>query len=176
MLVPTGKSTRPTSDRTREALFSTIETIIGSWRGLRVLDLYAGSGAFGLEALSRGAAHALLVDNDAKAAAVLRRNIEGMGLPGAQMRAERVEHLATAPPHRPYDVVLADPPYAVGASVVTEVMAGLLAARWLSTDAVLAVERSSRDQPWIWPEGIEALRERRYGEGTLWYGRLVASG
>lgn len=175
LLVPTGKATRPTSDRTREALFSTIESLVGPLAGLRVLDLYAGSGAFGLEALSRGAAHALLVDNDAKASAVIRLNIAELGLPGAQVRAERVEHLATAPPHQPYDVVLADPPYAVDAAAVRELIAGLLSAGWFAPEAVVAVERSSRDAPWTWPDMIEAVRERRYGEGTLWYGRLVAT-
>ena len=174
--MPTGKATRPTSDRTREALFSTIESLVGPLPGLRVLDLYAGSGAFGLEALSRGAAHALMVDNDAKAGAVIRLNIAELGLPGAQVRCERVEHLATSAPHQPYDVVLADPPYAVDPAAVRELIGALVSAGWLAPEAIVAVERSSRDAAWSWPEGIEALRERRYGEGTLWYGRLVATG
>ncbi|MEO6713529.1 MAG: 16S rRNA (guanine(966)-N(2))-methyltransferase RsmD [Mycobacteriales bacterium] len=174
ILVPTGKSTRPTSDRAREALFASIGSIIGPIDGLRVLDLYAGSGAFGLEALSRGAAHALMVDNDAKAVAVLRLNVAALALPGAQVRAERVEHLPTGPPHRPYDVVLADPPYAVDGAAVAQLFADLLAAGWLAPDAVIAVERSSRDRPWMWPDGIEAVRERKYGEATLWYGRHAA--
>lgn len=174
LLVPSGRSTRPTSDRAREGLFSTIESLAGSLQGLRVLDLYAGSGAFGLEALSRGAAHALMVESDAKAAAVLRRNIAELGLPGAQIRAEKVEHLATGPPHEPYDVVLADPPYAVATDSVRAVVIGLLSAGWLADDALVAVERASRDAPWTWPDGIEAVRERKYGEGTLWYGRRAA--
>lgn len=174
LLVPSGKSTRPTSDRAREGLFSSIESMVGSFAGLRVLDLYAGSGAFGLEALSRGAAHALMVESDPKAAIVLRRNIAELGLPGAQIRAEKVEHLGTGRPHAPYDVVLADPPYAVNASTVRGVVSGLLAAEWLSADAVIAVERASRDDPWVWPDGIEPVRDRKYGEGTLWYGRRAA--
>lgn len=174
LLVPTGRATRPTSDRAREAMFSSIESMVGSLTGLRVLDLYAGSGAFGLEALSRGAAHALMVESDGKAAAVLRRNVAELGLPGAQLRAERVEHLASSPPHKPYDVVLADPPYAVAADSVRGVIAGLLGAGWLAPDAVVAVERATRDKPWTWPEGIEEVRERKYGEGTLWYGRRAA--
>ena len=173
LLVPTGKTTRPTSDRAREALFSTIEALVGSFAGLRFLDLYAGSGAFGLEALSRGASHALMVECDDKAAAVLRRNVAELGLPGAQVRAERAESLARALPHKPYDVVLADPPYAVDAAAVRLVVAGLLVAKWLRPHALVAIERASRDEPWIWPEGIMSVRERKYGEGTLWYGRLA---
>jgi len=174
LLVPTGKSTRPTSDRAREALFSSIQSLAGSLTGLRVLDLYAGSGAFGLEALSRGAAHALMVDNDAKAAAALRLNVAELGLPGAQVRAERVEHLAKGPPRSPYDVVLADPPYAAETAAVRHVIESLLAAGWLAANAVIAVERASRGPVWEWPAGIDAVRERKYGEGTLWYGRRAA--
>jgi 16S rRNA (guanine966-N2)-methyltransferase len=174
LLVPSGKTTRPTSDRAREGLFSTLEALTGPLDGMRVLDLYAGSGAFGLEALSRGAGHALLVENDPKAAAILRRNIDELALPGAQVRAERVEHLPTSPPHKPYDVVLADPPYATDAAAVRLLLADLIAARWLRDGAVVAVERASRDDPWIWPDGIAGERERRYGEGTLWYGRRAA--
>jgi 16S rRNA (guanine966-N2)-methyltransferase len=174
LLVPPGKTTRPTSDRAREGLFSTVESLVGPLAGLRILDLYAGSGAFGLEALSRGAAHALMVENDEKAAAVLRRNVRELGFPGAQVRAERVESLATSLPHKPYDVVLADPPYAADSASVRKLIADLLAGKWLRPQAVVAVERSSRDEPWIWPDGIDAVRERRYGEGTLWYGRRAA--
>jgi 16S rRNA (guanine966-N2)-methyltransferase len=175
LLVPPGKTTRPTSDRAREALFSSLESLLGcSLAGLRVLDLYAGSGAFGLEALSRGAAHALMVENDERAAAVLRRNVSELGFAGAQVRAERVESLSKSMPHKPYDVVLADPPYGVEAAAVHRLIAELLEAKWLRPEAIVAVERSSRDEPWIWPEGIDAVRDRKYGEGTLWYGRRAA--
>lgn len=174
LLVPGGKATRPTSDRAREGLFASIGSLVGPLAGLRVLDLFAGSGAFGLEALSRGAAHALMVESDAKAVAVLRLNVESIGLPGAQVRGDRVEHLPAAPPQEPYDVVLADPPYAFEASAVHQLIRGLLAAGWFAAEAVIAVERSSRDRPWAWPDGIEPVRERRYGEATLWYGRHAA--
>jgi len=174
LLVPPGKITRPTSDRAREGLFSTVESMVGSLAGLRILDLYAGSGAFGLESLSRGAAHALMVENDERAAAVLRRNVSELGFPGAQVRAERVESLARSLPHKPYDVVLADPPYAVEAAALGRILDELLAAKWLRPEAVVAVERASRDAPWTWPDGIDAVRERKYGEATLWYGRRAA--
>ncbi|MEP7054286.1 MAG: 16S rRNA (guanine(966)-N(2))-methyltransferase RsmD [Actinomycetota bacterium] len=174
LLVPPGKITRPTSDRAREALFSSIESLVGALEGLRVLDLYAGSGAFGLEALSRGASHALMVENDERAAAVLRRNVGELGFAGAQVRAERVESLARSLPHKPYDVVLADPPYAVEAAALRQTIAELIKAQWLRPEAVVAVERASRDDQWTWPAGIEGVKDRKYGEGTLWYGRRVA--
>ena len=121
LAVPDGRDTRPTSDRAREGLFATISSIVGPLAGARVLDLYAGSGAVGLEALSRGAEHVLLVEHGARAARVIRQNIEAIGLPGAAVIADRVERvLARGPagrigaePAGPYDVVFADPPYAL---------------------------------------------------------------
>ena len=92
--VPPGDGTRPTSDRAREALFGTLESLLGAWAGLRVLDLYAGSGAVGLEALSRGAAHALLVESDPRAARTLATNVATLGLSGAEVRRNRVERVA----------------------------------------------------------------------------------
>lgn len=171
LVVPGGRSTRPTSDRAREGLFSTYVSLLGSLAGCRVLDLYAGSGAVGFEALSRGAGHALMVDSDAKAVAALRRNAALLGLPGAEVRLDKAERLAAAPPLAPYDVVFADPPYALDAVELRAVFTALLANGWLADDAVIAVERATRDEPWRWPVGVESLRERRYGEGTLWYGR-----
>lgn len=166
--VPPGRGTRPTSDRAREGLFSALEALCGPLTGLRVLDLYAGSGALGLEALSRGAGRAVLVEGDARAARVARDNAAALGLAGVEVRAEPVERLLQVPPEAPYDVVLADPPYA---SEVAPVLAQLVAHGWLAARAVVVVERSSRDPDLVWPDGIEAVRARRYGEATLWYGR-----
>src|SRR5258708_35540056 len=115
LTVPAGRTTRPTSDRAREALFGAAGSILGSFAGLRVLDLYAGSGAVGLEALSRGAADALLVEADPRAARVIRANIDAVGLPGAHLVTDRVERmLARGLPAgaEPCDFVFADPPYA----------------------------------------------------------------
>jgi 16S rRNA (guanine966-N2)-methyltransferase len=111
LAVPAGRDTRPTSDRAREGLFATITSIAGPLAGARVLDLYAGSGAVGLEALSRGAEHVLLVEHDARALRVIRQNVEAIGLAGAEVLADRVERaLARGPAGDPYDVVGADPP------------------------------------------------------------------
>ncbi len=170
LAVPPGRSTRPTSDRTREALFSALENLV-ELAGARVLDLYAGSGAVGLEALSRGAVHSLLVEADPKAAKILRDNAGALGLGGAQVRSERVERLAETVPDAPYDVVFADPPYALPAGELSAVFAALGERGWYAEDAVVVVERASRDPEWMWPMPLHPLRSRRYGEGTLWYGR-----
>jgi 16S rRNA (guanine966-N2)-methyltransferase len=171
--VPPGEGTRPTSDRAREALFSTLESLVGAWAGRRVLDLYAGSGAVGLEALSRGAAHALLVEADARAVRTVAANVATLGLPGAEVRHGRVERMAAGGvPPPAYDVVFADPPYDLPDDDLRTVLADLRAA--LVDGAVVAVERSTRGGPWTWPAGFEPVRSRRYGEATLWYGRATS--
>lgn len=169
---PPGAHTRPTSDRVREALFSALDTLT-DLGGARVADLYAGSGAVGLEALSRGAAHVLLVEKDPRAARVIRQNIADLGANGAaRLRTGTVaQALAAGPEGGPYDVVFADPPYAVPDEEITAMLAALVDGGWLATDAVVIVERSSRTPPPEWVPGITALRTRRYGETTLWYGR-----
>src|SRR5256886_6946860 len=114
LAVPDGRDTRPTSDRAREGLFATVTSMLGSLAGARVLDLYAGSGAVGLEALSRGAEHVLLVEHGARAARVIRENIEAIGLPGAVLAADRVERvLARGPGGGRYDGGFAGPPDAM---------------------------------------------------------------
>ncbi|MEU2392232.1 16S rRNA (guanine(966)-N(2))-methyltransferase RsmD [Streptomyces sp. NPDC007369] len=173
LAVPPGTGTRPTSDRMREGLFSTWESLHGV-EGARVLDLYAGSGAVGLEALSRGAGHALLVEADAKAARVIRENIKALGLPGAEFRAGKAEQIVAVPaPAEPYDMVFLDPPYAVDHGDLGEILLTLRANGWLTDDALVTVERGTRSGAFPWPEGFEPLRSRKYGEGTLWYGRAA---
>ncbi|MFE9664713.1 MULTISPECIES: 16S rRNA (guanine(966)-N(2))-methyltransferase RsmD [unclassified Streptomyces] len=176
LAVPPGNGTRPTSDRAREGLFSTWESLLGTLSGLRVADLYAGSGAVALEALSRGAAHALLVEADARAAKVIRENVRTLGLAGAEVRAGRAEQVVTGPPPAaPYDVVFLDPPYAVENGDLEEILLTLRAEGWLTVDALVTVERSTRGGAFPWPAGFESVRSRRYGEGTFWYGRAAAT-
>ncbi len=177
LAVPGGRTTRPTSDRAREALFAAAGSILGSFGGTRVLDLYAGSGAFGLEALSRGAAAALLVDADPRAAQVIRANIGAVALPGARLVHDRVERLlARGLPatDEPYDVAFADPPYALSDEDVTAMLAVLTAGGWLAPGALVIVERAARSGPLRWPEGFSAGRSRRYGEAMLWYASAAA--
>lgn len=172
--VPPGRGTRPTSDRAREGIFSTVGSLLGPFDGLRVLDLYAGTGAVGLEALSRGAAHALLVESDPRAARVIRANIRSLGLAGAELVVDRVERvLRVRVPAEPYDFVFADPPYAMGESEVIETLERLRDGGWLAPDALVAVERGSRGGDLVWPAGFEAERVRRYGEAVVWYGRAA---
>ncbi|MFF9146562.1 16S rRNA (guanine(966)-N(2))-methyltransferase RsmD [Streptomyces sp. NPDC055051] len=175
LAVPPGNGTRPTSDRAREGLFSTWEALHGI-EGTRVADLYAGSGAVGLEALSRGAAHALLVEADARAARTVRENVRALGLPGAEARTGKAEQVVTGPaPAEPYDLVFLDPPYAVADEELREILLTLRSGGWLSEDAVVTVERSTRGGSFGWPDGFAPLRSRRYGEGTFWYGRAAST-
>lgn len=174
LAVPPGNGTRPTSDRAREGLFSTWESLLGTLAGARVLDLYGGSGAVGLEALSRGAGHVMLVEAEPRAARVIRENVRALGLPGAQVRAARAETvLCGPPPALPYDVVFLDPPYAVPDTGLGETLITLRARGWLREGAAVTVERSTRGGAFRWPAGYEPLRARRYGEGTLWHGRVL---
>ncbi|MFE0650799.1 16S rRNA (guanine(966)-N(2))-methyltransferase RsmD [Streptomyces sp. NPDC059534] len=175
LAVPPGNGTRPTSDRAREGLFSTWEAFHGL-AGARVADLYAGSGAVGLEALSRGAAHALLVEAEPRAARTVRENIASLGLPGAELRTGKAEQIVTGPaPADPYDLVFLDPPYAVGDAELREILLTLRSGGWLSEDALVTVERSTRGGEFGWPAGFEPMRSRRYGEGTFWYGRAAST-
>jgi 16S rRNA (guanine966-N2)-methyltransferase len=151
-------------------LFSSLESLLGGWPGRRLLDLYAGSGAVGLEALSRGASEVTLVEDSAKALAAIRRNVTELGLAGATVVAEPVQRFVRVAPALPYDVVFLDPPYALPPADLRQVVVDLVAHGFLSRDALVVVERATRDAPWLWPQGIEPGRERRYGEATLWYG------
>jgi 16S rRNA (guanine966-N2)-methyltransferase len=169
---PPGAGTRPTSDRVREALFSAVQAEV-DLDGARFADLYAGSGAVGLEALSRGARHVLLVESDARAARVIRENVAALGAgPAARLVTGKVATvLAAGPEGGPYDVVFADPPYAVPDAEITALLTALVDGGWLVPGALVVVERSSRTGALSWVDGITGERSRRYGETTLWYGR-----
>ena len=162
--------TRPTSDRAREGLFNTLTTLLDI-EGAHVLDLFAGTGAVGLEALSRGAATAVFVESGRRARVVLERNIADLGLAGAQLVARPVAAFLDSPPPAPFDFVFADPPYALSDAGLGTVLDQLAAPSWLSSDAVVVVERSGRSVAPRWPEFITSVHERRYGEAVLWYGR-----
>lgn len=174
---PRGAHTRPTSDRVREAVFSRLESLT-ELEGAAVLDLYAGSGALGLEAASRGAATVVHVEAHRAAAGMIRRSVADLGLGGVcRVRAEKVERvLREGPGADPgYDVVLLDPPYPVGEEEVAEVLHLLVAQGWVRPGALVVVERSSRSPEPRWPDGLVALEPRRYGETAVhlaeWDGR-----
>lgn len=171
---PTGESTRPTSDRVREALFSAIDAAVGSLTGLRFLDLYAGSGAIGLEALSRGAGVVTAVEHDRRTAALIRENARTLGMGRIDVVTGSVPRVLAQPPRAPYDVVFLDPPYHLETPRVVADLQALLGQGWLAAGALVVVERSSRDGELSWPDGLEGLRSRRYGETMLWYGHAAA--
>jgi 16S rRNA (guanine(966)-N(2))-methyltransferase RsmD len=132
--------------------------------GLRVLDLYAGSGALGLEALSRGAASALFVESDSRAAAVIKRNIETLGLTGAAVRRGAVATVLAAGTEKPVDLVLADPPYEVSTAEIEAILASLAGNGWLGPGSVVVVERPASSTELAWPAGWTAWPVRRYGD------------
>jgi 16S rRNA (guanine966-N2)-methyltransferase len=208
LAVPAGRDTRPTSDRAREGLFATVQALHGPLDGASVLDLYAGSGAVGLEALSRGAERAVLVEADARAVRVIRANVDALGLPGAHVVAGRVEQVLARGPAAVvsqgsgvgqrevaetgdpaeagdspggaaagggFDVVFADPPYAVRGDVVGAVLKLLVEESWVAAGALVVVERSTRSGEVCWPEGYVWDRSRKYGEATLWYGHATGA-
>jgi len=156
-------------------MFSSLQSILTAqdrpWSALHVLDAYAGSGALGLEALSRGAASVLLVDKRAAAAEVIRRNIERVGIPGARVAVSTIRALARRPADGPrFDLVLADPPYDIPATQVADELRDLVRAGWLAPDAQVVVERPRSDprSPIPWTD----VERREYGDTVLWYGRV----
>jgi len=169
-LVVPSAGTRPTSDRVREALFSRLEHS-GLLDDVAVLDLYAGSGALGLEAASRGARSVVLVENAKAAVAACRRNVTALGLPGVEVVPERaLPYLQRRRPTADLDLVFLDPPYDLSDDDLTLVLAALVP--HLDADAVVVVERSVRSGEPHWPSGEKPLHredERRYGETVLWF-------
>ncbi len=170
---PAGSGTRPTSDRVREALFSRLEHL-DALDGARVLDLYAGSGALGLEAASRGAASVLLVESDRAAAAVARGNASVVAMPGVVVRTDSVERTLLGGPGSggqvgQVDLVIVDPPYDLSEDGLADVLRLLVLHGWLAPGALVVVERSSRTPEPRWPEGLEPSEERRYGETRVWF-------
>lgn len=164
------RGTRPTSDRAREALFNTLAGLV-DLAGARVLDLFAGTGAVGLEALSRGAAHATLVESDRAVATVLQRNIDAVGLAGAVLVRASVESFLATGPDAPFDIAFADPPYALDDAEIAALLARLAEPGWLAPGAIVVLERGARGGEPSWPDVMESVKQKRYGEGVLWYGR-----
>ncbi|OBI96242.1 16S rRNA (guanine(966)-N(2))-methyltransferase RsmD [Mycobacterium sp. 1465703.0] len=160
------RGTRPTTDRVRESLFNILTARL-ELTGLAVLDLYAGSGALGLEALSRGAAAVLFVESDARTGSAIARNIEAVGLPGATLRRGAVATVLAAGTASPFDLVLADPPYDVDADEVEAVLTALTAHGWVHEGSVAVVERAAGSVPLNWPAGWSVWRHRVYGDTRL---------
>ncbi|GBE66399.1 16S rRNA (guanine(966)-N(2))-methyltransferase RsmD [Mycobacterium sp. MFM001] len=160
------RGTRPTTDRVREALFNVLSARL-DFGGVSVLDLYAGSGALGLEALSRGAASVLFVESDRRAAAVIERNISTLGLAGATLRRGSVSAVLAGGAAAPVDLVLADPPYDVDAAEIQAVLGALNAHGWAASGTLAVFERAVASAPLVWPDGWVTLPSRRYGDTRL---------
>lgn len=164
------KGTRPTSERVREALFAALEAVF-DFDGIHVLDLYAGSGALGFEALSRGASVVTFIESDRRAVEVLRANASALGLAGATVVGGPVESVLAGEPEHGYDIVLIDPPYALPNEALGGVLGNLVRRGWLAADALVVVERAARDGEPDWPDGLRPMRTRRYGDTAVhWAG------
>lgn len=172
-------STRPTSDRAREALFSTLVSEFGDFDGMRVLDLYAGTAAIGLEALSRGAAVVHCVENNEHAVAAINKNfdsIKSAQLPGTfHLYALGVHRFLQDKAAHAYHFIYIDPPYDVSDIDVIETLIQLRDGGYLDNSTIVAVERNSRVKELSWPEGFEALREKKYGQAVIFFGVLALS-
>ena len=167
LVAPPGNSTRPTADRTRETLFSMLASRVGSFEGLRVADLYAGSGALGLEALSRGAAHATLVETERAALKAIEANVVALG---ARDRVSvRTMSAAALPSGEPFDLIFADPPYQPGSG--TAAAKAVAKAGWLTSGGWMAVE-TNKGEVVTPPEGWETDAERDIGRARLTLLRL----
>jgi 16S rRNA (guanine(966)-N(2))-methyltransferase RsmD len=172
MVPPRG--TRPTTDRVREALFDVLTARL-DMTGLSVLDLYAGSGALGLEALSRGAASAIFVESDRRSAAVIANNVAALGLAGATLRRGNVAAVLAGGTEHPVDLVLADPPYDVDAAEIEAVLAALTIHGWGRSGTVAVIERAASSAALSWPAGWRPWQQRIYGDTRLELAELAGS-
>lgn len=169
------RGTRPTTDRVRESLFN-IVAVRRDLTGLSVLDLYAGSGALGLEALSRGASSALFVEADRRSTSVIAGNVETLGLPGATVRRGAVAAVLAGGTDAPVDLVLADPPYELGAAEMAAVLGALTTYGWAQAGTVAVVERAVKSAPLSWPVEWCLWRPRVYGDTRLELAECTAAG
>ena len=169
-----GSSTRPTSDLAREALVSTLASEFGDFEGLRVLDLYAGTGAIALESLSRGASLVHAVEKDDAAARAITSNYESIN--SAQCRgtfhlyAMNVHRFLQDKAQKSYHFIYVDPPYDVSDIDVVESLILIRDGGFIDSQGIIAVERNSRVKEISWPEGLAPIREKNYGQATIFYG------
>ncbi len=166
-------ATRPTSDRAREGLFSSLTSEFGDFLGLHVLDLFAGSGAVGFEALSRGAALVHGVEKESDAIKTITTNSELVAKAGPtgkfHLYTMSVQRFVSDPAHDQYHLVYIDPPYDFPSSELEEILRLLAQGNFLKSDAFIAVERRAKGGKFTWPESYEPVRERNYGQATIYY-------
>lgn len=166
--------TRPTSDRAREGLFSSLLSEFGDFVGLSVLDLFAGSGAIGLEALSRGASIVDAVEEDASAIKTITKNAELVNSAGPAgkfaLHSIPVERFIDNASPISYDVIFIDPPYELPSNEIAALLVKALLRGFISSSSVIAVERDAKSDKFLWPTGFSAMRERNYGQAVIYYG------
>lgn len=166
---PKGETTRPTTDRVREALFSSLAARSGEGLGgRRVLDLFAGSGALGLEALSRGCAHATFVEKDRAALTILKRNIDTLGVTreSTVLSGDSFALAKRPPTGGPFGLLLLDPPYRIPSAEVRQAISDLAAAKALTADALVMWEHGTGTDA-EWPDGFSEVTSKRYGDTTV---------
>ncbi len=168
------QSTRPTSDRAREALFSSLASEFGDFDGLNFLDLYSGTGAIGLEALSRGSSTVHCVESNEKASQSILANYEGIKssqFPGSfHLYSMAVDRFLEGPTPMQYHFIYIDPPYEFSDLEVIENLIAIVDGKFIHPDGLIAVERNSRVRELSWPYGLEQHREKTYGQTTIFYG------
>lgn len=175
LISPEGTEARPTSDRAREALFSSLESEYGDLHGLRFLDLFAGSGAVSAEAISRGVKSCIAVESDRHALAIARENIE---MAKTVSDAEEVVVIDSdvasfaSRPALPFDVIFMDPPYAFAENELQRILTSMRRSGFMAKETLVVVERASKSPSFPWPEGMRAVRERKYGNAAIFYGEL----
>lgn len=166
-------TTRPTSDRAREGLFSSLTSEFGDFLGLHVLDLFAGSGAVGFEALSRGATLVHGVEKESDAIKTITTNSELVAKAGPtgkfHLYSMSVQRFLSDPAHDQYHLIYIDPPYDFSSSQLEEILRLLAQGNFLKSDAFIAVERRAKSGQFTWPQSYEQVRERNYGQATIYY-------
>ena len=173
LISPEGTSARPTSDRAREALFSSLESEFGELNGIRFLDLFAGSGAVSAEAMSRGAKFCTVVESDRAALEIARKNIEMVRTTSPASEAIYIEGEVETFAKRhsnPFDVIFLDPPYSYPDSDLTDIVASLQGSGFIAPSTLVIVERASRSEEFPWPATMKPVKERRYGNAAIYYG------
>ena len=163
--------TRPTTSRVREAIFSSVEHSHDGFENLNVLDLFAGSGALALEAISRGATYALMLEHDPKAIAAIKDNMASLKIRNARVQGgELFNHLNSDLPDTTFDVVFADPPYNLPDDKITIMLETLINRGWLAHDALVVIERDKYSD-FMWPHDFSDTSQRTYGDTVVSYGR-----
>ena len=169
--VPTSV-TRPTSSRVREAVFSSVTHLVGSYEEMNVLDIFAGSGAFAFEALSRGAKCATCIESDGAACASIRNNSESLAVKSFTVVHGDAMTILAGPASQQFDLVFIDPPYAVSDEDVATLLTQLAKNLWLTDGALVVVERAKKSTL-HWPNGFESLNNKTYGDTSIWYGQYT---